>query len=209
MMLPLFRLSNQLTRQGIKKLKRPLCLWRISRATKVIIAASGTALPGWIATDQDVLDVCDSQTFLRLWSKPRISHFLAEHVWEHLDERCAIQAIRNCSRVLILGGRLRIAVPDGNHPNSEYIEQVRPGGSGSGSDDHKHLFTVTTLSDLIREGGLHPEPLEWWDNQGSFHKKLWHGEDGMIERSADHDQRNLLHPLSYTSLIIDAFKRND
>jgi predicted SAM-dependent methyltransferase len=184
----------------------PVYRWRLRNARKVIIGASGYSRAGWISTERDLLDVCDIRTFLRLWSHPQISHFLAEHVWEHLDDFCALEGIKNCKLFLLPAGRLRIAVPDGNHPDPEYIEKVRPGGSGPGCDDHKQLFTVNSLSDIVSKGGLYPRPLEWWDEKGLFHQEAFDIADGMVKRSADHDERNRTIPLSYTSLIIDALK---
>jgi len=166
-------------------------------------------MAGWVSSDIDTLDLCEFESFSGIWSRPQITHFFAEHVWEHLDPVCALEAVKNCSGFLMPGGRLRIAVPDGNHPDPKYIEYVRPGGIGPGCDDHKHLFTVSTLCDLIKDGGLAPVPIEWWDSAGNFHKEAWNVEDGLVTRSADYDERNKAAPLSYTSLIVDAFKIND
>ena len=41
---------------------------------------------------------------------------------------------------MIPGGNFRIAVPDGFHTDPSYIENVKPGGTGEGSEDHKNLF---------------------------------------------------------------------
>lgn len=198
------------TRHRLAYLRRrvviPFCVWRLRKARKIIIGAGGIARAGWASTEKDLLDVSDIQTFLRLWSAPQISHFLAEHVWEHLDDLAAVQGIKNCKTFLLPTGRLRIAVPDGNHPDPEYIEKVRPGGTGPGCDDHKQLFTVNSLSDVISTGGLFPRPLEWWDEKGRFHQQAFDVADGMITRSANYDDRNSIVPLSYTSLIVDALK---
>jgi len=44
---------------------------------------------------------------------------------------------------------LRVAVPDGFHPNPGYIERVKPGGTGPGAGDHKILYTYRTLSAIL------------------------------------------------------------
>lgn len=67
----------------------------------------------------------DIQAFFRVWSGPKATHFLAEHIWQHLDDFSAVQGIKNCKTFLIPAGRLRIAVPDGNHPDPVYIDKVR------------------------------------------------------------------------------------
>ena len=68
---------------------------------------------------------------------------LAEHVWEHLDCFAAIVAAQNCFKYLKPGGYIRVAVPDGWHPDKDYIDYVKPGGWGAGSDDHHVLYTYT------------------------------------------------------------------
>jgi|GEM_PF-5667162 len=45
----------------------------------------------------------------------------------------------------------------------------------------------------------------WISSKGEFHRVAWKTEDGFVQRSADNDLRNEGHPLSYTSLILDAF----
>ena len=178
---------------------------RLARATKVIIGASGTTMPGWVSTDVDTLDLCAFKSFSRIWSD-RGSPISCGTCLGAFGRVCALEAVKNCSGFLAPCGRLRVAVPDGNHPDPKYIEYVRPGGTGPGCDDHKRLFTVSTLCDLINEGGLVPVPMEWWDSDGNFHKEVWNVEDGLVTRSADYDERNKIVPLSYTSLIVDAFK---
>jgi predicted SAM-dependent methyltransferase len=192
----------------MKKLAKYLILrirrMQLRRAMKVVLGAGGITVAGWIATDRDVLDLTDPSIFADIWPKPFVSHFLAEHVWEHLEPSSAVSAVASCARALIPGGRLRIAVPDGRHPDSEYIEAVRPGGQGPGAHDHKCLYTVESLSELIERGGLRPVPLEWWDKEGVFHREDWDPADGPVTRSAANDPRNSQRALAYTSLIVDA-----
>ena len=101
---------------------------------------------------------------------------------------------------------MRIAVPDGLHPDPAYIDQVKPGGSGSGSDDHKVLYTYKTLSKLLESVGFEIRLLEYFDEEGKFHYSEWSPDDGMIRRSSRFDQRNTVVPNAYTSLILDALK---
>jgi len=56
-------------------------------------------------------------------------------------------ANKNAFDFLRIGGTLRIAVPDGCHPDPNYIEHVRPGGTGAGADDHQFLYTYKTITE--------------------------------------------------------------
>ena len=99
-----------------------------------------------------------------------------------------------------------MAVPDGFNPSEEYINYVKPGGTGNGADDHKLLYNYKLMSGFLENVGFKVNLLEYFDENGQFHKAPWDPEDGMIRRSADHDERNRDGKLGYTSLIIDAIK---
>ena len=109
-------------------------------------------------------------------------------------------------RTLKKGGYIRIAVPDGYHVSKVYIDTVKPKGSGLGSDDHKQLFNYETLSKQLVMAGFSVELLEWFDEFGNFNFRDWTINDGFVTRSSRYDERNMINPLSYTSLIIDARK---
>ena len=74
---------------------------------------------------------------------------MAEHVWEHLSEADARAANRLCFRYLKPGGVLRLAVPDGLHPDPGYIDEVRPGGTGAGVDDQEEAKPARATSDVV------------------------------------------------------------
>jgi predicted SAM-dependent methyltransferase len=171
-----------------------------------LIGAGGTSLPGWRTTDGDILDLRNRGHFANKWKPNSRAAFLAEHVWEHLTPVDAITAVNICFEFLKPGGRLRIAVPDGWHPDPGYIERVRPGGSGPGCDDHKVLFTYESLGKLLESAGFEVQLLEYWDENRHFHQAAWSAEDGPIRRSARTDSRNAHGQLNYTSLIVDAIK---
>lgn len=178
----------------------------IRSAKKVIIGASEIKYPGWFATEKDILDVTERSAFLRYWKPASRSTFLAEHVWEHLDEEEAQSANANCFEFLEPGGRLRIAVPDGYKPDPDYIDWVRPGGIGPGALDHQILYNYKSLTKQLALAGFDPRPLEYWDENGNFHYQEWSSVDGHIRRSRCHDPRNQEKALTYTSLIVDAIK---
>lgn len=173
---------------------------------RLVVGTSGRAPRGWIATDISSLNLLDEADWRRRFREGSLDAILAEHVWEHLtldDGRAA--AIR-CRRYLRPGGRLRLAVPDGLHPSPAYIESVRPGGSGSGAEDHKLLYTCRTLTAMLAEAGFAALPLEYFDEAGAFHAEPWRWEDGPVRRSARFDPRNAGGRLVYTSLIVDAVR---
>jgi len=186
------------------RLKRSLN--RKSNDIKVIIGAGATILPGWIATDYPTVDVTDMSSMGRFFRPNTALAMLAEHVWEHMSEEEGLRAALNCFRHLKSGGYLRLAVPDGFHPDTKYIEQVRPGGSGPGAGDHRILYNYHIMSDLLGRAGFEIRLLEWFDEEGEFHYEEWLEEDGVIRRSTRFDGRNKQNPTAYTSLIVDAVK---
>lgn len=188
-----------------KKLKLQ---WAIIRtpSLKVVLGAGPTSYPGWINTDIDTLDITNSASWKALFGRRRAAKLLAEHVWEHLTDTSTAQANSNCLTFLQTGGRLRLAVPDGFHPDPAYREHVRPGGTGPGADDHKILYNYKTMVGRLEQAGFQVILLEYWDEQGQFHFSDWSADDGYIDRSKRYDPRNQDGSLSYTSLIVDAVK---
>lgn len=173
---------------------------------KIVLGASGVSQDCWIPTDINLLDITKISDWKRLFKKDQISILLAEHVWEHLSSEDAYLAGKNCYHFLKKGGFLRVAVPDGYHPDKSYIDYVKPGGFGSGSDDHKVLYNHKTLKDLFVSVGFEGRLLEYWDEYGKFHFEDWDPLDGLIHRSKRFDKRNSENKLVYTSIILDAIK---
>lgn len=181
------------------------CLSKVN-SFRVIIGAGGTSYPGWISTDYPALDLTDERSWARLFNIDQIDALLSEHVMEHLTDYQMAASVVNIYKYLKKGGYIRIAVPDGYHPNTDYIERVRPGGWGLGSDDHKQFFNYQSLSSQLEKAGFTIQLLEWFDERGEFNFREWIEEDGMVLRSSRYDERNIDCPLSYTSLILDAYK---
>jgi len=174
---------------------------------KIIVGSASLSQEGWLSTDYPTLDITNQTTFYSIFKSPgRVSHFLAEHVWEHLPPEIAGVAVQNCYTFLKAGGVLRIAVPDGFHPDPDYIAQVKPGGYGAGADDHKVLYNYITLTKILKDAGFDVVLLEWFDDLGQFNSQAWDIQDGIIRRSQRFDSRNEIEPTKYTSLIIDARK---
>lgn len=160
----------------------------------------------WIATDINTLNILNKDDWGKNMLFFKADNIMAEHVWEHLQENEIILANANCYKFLKKGGRLRLAVPDGFFPDKEYIEYVKPGGIGSGADDHKILFNYKIMQKCLEEVGFKVNLLEYWDEYGKFHSQEWDVKDGYIMRSSKHDKRNQGGILKYTSLIVDAIR---
>ena len=182
-------------------------LYNLRISKKIIIGSSGTFHDGWFATDFPEIDISSITQCEKYWKKNSKAAFLAEHVWEHLSKEEATKGAASCFYFLQKKGRLRIAVPDGNHPDPDYIDYVRPGGTGSGANDHKILFKIDSLTEIFEKVGFRVIPLEHWDNKSNFHKSEWDIKWGKVSRSAEFDPRNQSNKtLSYTSIIIDCHK---
>lgn len=203
---PVRSLFGQAYVRSKQRLEKAVAHRRFSRARKICIGAGGITNPDWLPTERSSLDVTHRMDFVRYWSPGSRLAFMAEHVWEHLDESERQSANANCFEFLRRKGWLRIAVPDGYFPDPDYVEHVRPGGRGAGADDHKVLFNYKTLIDELAVPGFCVNVLEYWDEFGNFHFHDWSREDGYIRRSSRYDPRNDIGKLIYTSLIVDALK---
>ncbi len=173
---------------------------------KVVVGSSEVFEPGWIPSEWHFLNLLKEEQWLTYFEENSLSNVLAEHVWEHLTPEDGKVAVRTCYRFLKKGGRLRIAVPDGFHPNPSYIEHVKPGGIGPGADDHKILYTYKSMSAILEQAGYKVELVEYFDENGTFHQNAWDKEQGFIHRSIKNDRRNTDGKPNYTSLIVDGIK---
>ena len=181
------------------------------RKKKVIIGSGGIELSwmkNWIKTDKENLNILDESDYRKLFQREgSIQSFFSEHVFEHLHYNEIIQAIILIKKYLKKNGSLRIAVPDGLFPDQEYIDYVKPGGSGAGSDDHKVLLTFLDALDIGEKVGMTVELIEYWDKSGKFQKiRNMDIAKGIVERSLLNDSRNTKDSIKYTSLIFDLIK---
>jgi predicted SAM-dependent methyltransferase len=196
--------------KNIKKIYKKLILkLKLFRARKIslIIGAGDTQYSNWIASEKESLNICDYNNFCEILGKKKIATILAEHVLEHLELEDLKQSLRNIYEFLEPEGVFRIAVPDGFHQDSYYIENVKLGGIGPGSEDHKHLFNYQSLGQLLEESGFTVKLVEYWNEEGHF-QSTYSNDDGLgyIQRSFINDSRNSDGKTNYTSLIIDAVK---
>lgn len=172
----------------------------------IIIGAHNTDYSNWLPTNIESLNLLEIASFENLFGEKKAKRFLAEHVFEHITYEDALTALINCNKYLVKGGTVRIAVPDGFHPNPDYINMVKPGGHGEGAHDHKLLYDYKKLSKVFEDAGYHVNLLEYYDENGQFHYNEWDSKDGHILRSKRYDKR-FNEPLGYSSLIIDGIKK--
>ncbi len=177
-----------------------------NKPLKVVIGAGNTVFKGWLLTDIDFLDITDEENWSRYFKEGEISNILAEHVWEHLTREESKVSLENCFKFLKKDGNLRIAVPDGNFPNEQYINYVRPGGDGAGADDHKILYTYRSLGDELERAGFAVRLIEYFNESGQFVRQELDIEKGFVHRSYEYDKRNK-DGINYTSIIIDGIKK--
>jgi predicted SAM-dependent methyltransferase len=175
-----------------------------------IVVGAGTRRidHSWFPTDQEFLDLLEPENWARFFKPNQIAAILAEHVWEHLTPDQALQAARTCFAYLMPGGYLRLAVPDGFHPDQTYIEWVRVGGRSPGqiANDHKVLYTYHTLENLFGSVGFETRLYEYFDDDRRFQYRDWDAADGHIQRSKRFDKRNQNGQLIFTSIVMDAIK---
>lgn len=198
---------------GQYRLRRMLATYRRKR---IVIGAWGRYDSGWIPTQREFLNLLEPAEWERFFQPNSVEAMLAEHVWEHLTPEEALTAARTCFKYLSSGGYLRIAVPDGLHPDPTYVEVVKP--EAQIPNDHKVLYTYRTLKDLFERSGFRVKLYEYFDEAGAFHCADWDQNAGTIWRSKRFDPRDRngtlasVHPgsledyLSYSSIILDAVK---
>lgn len=175
----------------------------------IIIGAGEQSYEGWIATNQEDLDLLQPDMWKQRFGNRLADAFLCEHVWEHLTESQGREAAKLCFKYLKPNGYLRCAVPDANFPNDEYQAMVKIGGPGPKDHpaaDHKIVYEYQLFSEIFSSVGFEVDLLEYCHESGRFHYNQWSFEQGRIYRSLLSDHRNKDGELGFTSLILDARK---
>lgn len=181
----------------------------LNHPLKIIIGAGEQSYPGWIATQQEQLDLLNRDDWEASFADRPIDALLCEHVWEHLTEEQGRLAAAICYDYLKPGGYLRCAVPDGNFPDETYQDIIQIGGPGPAAHpaaDHKIVYEYELFADVFRKAGFEVDLLEYCDANGRFHYNQWDPKQGIIYRSLLLDHRNQKGDLKSVSIIVDARK---
>ena len=176
---------------------------------KIIVGAAETHQKGWLATNEQWLDITKEEDWYRYFKdEKRISHIVAEHVFEHLTLEEAKAALVNMSKRLTHDGRIRIAVPDGYNPDKVYIEHVDIGGVGDDASDHKQLLNIDIIRKIMLDCELTPNHIEGYTRDGQLVQQIWLAQDGFIQRSRQNKLvKKWQFPDAATSLIVDGMKK--
>jgi predicted SAM-dependent methyltransferase len=169
---------------------------------RIVIGASGVFERGWVPTDAYQLNLVDRRTWARYLEPASVDAILAEHVWGHLTLEEGRIGAQICYSYLRPGGYIRVAVPDGLHPDPAYREYIGiDGPAGGGIGGHKVAYSYKLLQDVFEGAGFVTRLLEYHDEAGQLHLREWDPVDGMIHRSSKYDPRGAV------SVILDAVKQ--
>lgn len=118
---------------------------------------TGTPLEGYTVVDRTQ----GTEAYPLDYPDNSVQEIYASHVLEHFGHREAIDVLRDWARVLVPGGRLRIAVPDFAHVLRKYADkedfpvlEVMYGGQTDENDYHKSGYDEEGLRVLLRAVGL-------------------------------------------------------
>lgn len=176
----------------------------IKKDLKIVIGSADTKYKGWLITDMPWFDITNLNTMRKYLQNYKVSNILAEHVFEHLKLQDGYLAIQNLKEILKSGGKIRIAVPDGYHTNLDYINLVKPGGTGDAN--HKELYNYKSILKIF-DNDFQIDLLEHFNEKHEFIYNDWqnNNKDGYIKRSRFTDHRNDEKNINYSSLILDAY----
>ncbi len=190
------------------KLKTAILL---NKEVKIILGAALTYQKGWFSTNEEWLDITNSMHWQRLFSnRMNLSNVVAEHVFEHLTEREMEKALFLIHKYLKKKGTLRIAVPDGNHPDKYYRKNTGVNGIGPDASDHKQFIKYEFINKVLERYGFSCNLIEGFLFDGKLIQNKINNDLGYINRSRSNKksiyQKDLYFKDANTSLIIDAIK---
>lgn len=180
---------------------------------KIIVGAAMTHQAGWYSTNEQWLDITRAGDWERVFhGKVLLTHVLAEHVFEHLTPDETRQALSLVAKHIVRGGKIRIAVPDGYHPDQSYRRHVGIAGIGADAEDHKQLLNSDTLTQFLEEAGFSTEMLEGYRNSGELVQKPIDPASGTVIRSRSNAQTQAGREGwefvdAETSLVIDGIRQ--
>ena len=184
--------------------------WKIKNQIKkadplmIVLGSANTNYKGWISTDLPHFNILKENDWSFFFRFNSINNLLAEHVLEHLTEEQVEKALSIAAKYLKTKGCFRIAVPDKNHPNPEYIKFVKPGGLGAGADDHKSFWNFNTLTEIAKKYNFAVKLLEYCTKEKVIKTTNFSNKKGIIKRSLSKGFKSEIE--NYSSLIVDLEK---
>lgn len=188
---------------GRLKIKKQIAEASAKGAIKIILGAGDTRYDGWIATDLPHFNILNENDWHYIFRNYEADNLLVEHVFEHLTKFQVKTVLQFCHTWLKPGGCLRIAVPDSNHPDANYLKLTLPP-----ADDHQSSWNIDSFTTLLKECGFKVVPLEYYSGNKQLCTFGIDEQNGQITRSIQKGYINSNVP-GYSSLIIDAFKVNE
>ena len=182
-----------------------------AKEVKIILGAALTSQKDWISTNEEWFDISKKADWQRFFKNKKIlKRALAEHVFEHLTKSEMTTALKLIYDYLIKEGTLRIAVPDGNHPNPQYREHTGINGIGADASDHKQFITFEYLKSELENCGFKCVLREGYMSDGTLVNEEFTSKLGFIIRSRNNKSFNLKYGWNFenanSSLIVDAYK---
>ena len=182
-----------------------------AKEVKIILGAALTSQKNWVSTNEEWFDISKKKDWERLFkNKRKMKRALAEHVFEHLSELEMKSALNLIHEYLIKDGTLRIAVPDGNHPNPIYRKHTGINGIGADASDHKQFITYEYLKSELEKCGFKCFLREGYMADGKLVNEKLTSELGFVIRSRNNKSFNTKYGWNFenanSSLIVDAYK---
>ncbi len=121
---------------------------------KLNIGAGATVIDGFTPVDRQL----GSEAYPLDFADGSIEEIRASHILEHFPQAETLAVLREWSRVLQPGGRLRVAVPDldkciADRSNPNWHCYIM-GGQTDENDYHKALFTEVMLREVMTQAGF-------------------------------------------------------
>lgn len=174
-----------------------------NRTLKINLGSGFSFYFGWLPLDSLNFNFLQARDWQYLFSSKKIDFILCEHVLEHLSDDDISQLLTYVKQYSNPGLNFRVAVPDGFFPSDDYINAVKPGGTGKAAHDHRQLFNYNSLSSLLEKNGFSTGFLEYFDENGNFYSVYQNDSKGFVKRSFLNDIRNRNGKHNYTSIICD------
>lgn len=184
-----------------RRLKRQIFELSEKNQLKLNIGSGILSYENWLDLNLPFFDLTKAKLWAYFFQNAPINGILMEHVLEHLTPEDVRFSLSLAKDYLDRKGLIRIAVPDRNHPNPDYIEYVRPGGSGAGADDHKSFWNYSDFMALAADLGFKCALREYYNDSGELIMSELDSSEGIITRTA---RKQVSCPImDYSSLIID------